>query len=127
MCFIGFTKSFSVFSILGIDNPNNIENSPFKGILFENMDTGELLKQKYNSGKNPDISFYREYSGKEVDAMARESGGLHLYEIKSSAAFDSDYMKNINYVRELIPDVEGWSVIYDGKTMGNNLINIRDI
>ena len=113
--------------LLGITDPANIPNSPFRGMLFENMAMGELIKQKYNAGQNPDISFYREYSGKEVDAMARESGGLHLYEIKSSAAFDSDYMKNINYVRELIPDVEGWSVIYDGKTMGNNLINIRDI
>ena len=113
--------------LLGITEPGNINSSPFRGILFENMAIGELIKQKYNEGVNPDISFYREYSGKEVDALVKESNGTHLYEIKSAAAFDSDYMKNINYVKELIPEIKGWSVIYDGQTMGERLINIRDI
>ena len=113
--------------LLGLTDPNNISTSPFKGMLFENMAMGELIKKKYNAGQNPDISFYREYSGREVDALVNDDAGLHLYEIKSAAAFDSDYMKNINYVKGLIPEVEGWSVIYDGMTMGNNLINIRDI
>lgn len=113
--------------LLGITDPALISSSPFRGMLFENMAMGELIKQKYNSGNNPDINFYREYSGKEVDALVREAGGLHLYEIKSSAAFESDYMKNINYVKGLIPEVTGWSVIYDGQAMGKFLLNIRDI
>ena len=113
--------------LLGITDPTLIPMSPFRGMLFENMAMSELTKQKYNAGNNPDINFYREYSGKEVDALVREAGGLHLYEIKSAAAFESDYMKNINYVKALIPEVTGWSVIYDGQTMGQSLLNIRDI
>lgn len=113
--------------LLGIDNPENITTSPFKGILFENMAMGELLKQKYNAGKNPDIYYYREYSGKEVDALVRESGGYHLFEIKASGGFEADFNKNMKYLNDLIPDVKGMSVIYDGKTMGTSLINIRDI
>lgn len=113
--------------LLGIENPKNIETSPFKGLLFENMAMGELIKKKYNEGKNPDLSFYREYSGKEVDALMAEEGGLHLYEIKSSGVFDSDFTKNLKYLSELIPDVKTYSVIYDGQTMGETLINIRDI
>ena len=113
--------------LLGITTPDNINTSPFRGMLFENMAMGELMKKKYTAGINPDINFYREYSGKEVDALVKEAEGLHLYEIKSSAAFESDYIKNINYVKELIPEVTGWSVIYDGRTMGESLLNIRDI
>lgn len=113
--------------LLGISNADQIENSPFKGMLFENLAMGELIKAKYNEGRNPDISFYREYSGKEVDVLMREREGLHLYEIKASASFNQDYIKNIKYVKGLIPDVDGWTVIYDGKTMGNNLVNVRDI
>lgn len=113
--------------LLGIDSAKNIEGSPFKGMLFENLAMGELIKQKYNAGKNPDISFYREYSGKEVDALLPESGGLHLFEIKAAGAFSSDFTKNTQYVSSLIPEVNATSVIYDGETMGDFLINIRDI
>lgn len=113
--------------LLGIENPGNINNSPFKGVLFENMAMGELIKQKYNTGKTPDISFYREYSGKEVDAIVRENGGLHLYEMKSSGVLDSDYTKNLKYLQPLIPEIKGSTVIYDGVTMGEAFINIRDI
>lgn len=113
--------------LLGIDDPKSIENSPFKGMLFENMAMGELMKQKYNSGKNPDISFYREYSGKEVDALIPDGGGIHLYEIKASGAFDPEFTKNSKYVSGLLSDVNATTVIYDGKTMGDYLINIRDI
>ena len=113
--------------LLGIEDPRQIESSPFKGTLFENLAMGELIKKRYNVGKYPDISFYREYSGKEVDALQREAGGLHLYEIKASGAFNSEFTKNLNYLKSLIPDVETSSVIYDGETMGNVMINIRDI
>ena len=113
--------------LLGLEEPKNISTSPFRGILFENMAMGEIMKQKFNAGKTPDITYYREYSGKEVDALVGESAGLRLYEIKASGGFEGEYVKNMNYVKELIPNVIGETVIYDGKTMGDTLINIRDI
>ena len=113
--------------LLGIEEPYYIHNSPFKGMLFENLAMGELIKQKYNAGKDPDINFYREYSGKEVDAILREGSKLRLFEIKSSGAFEKEFMKNSNYVKSLLPDVDKISIIYDGKTMGESLVNIRDI
>lgn len=56
-----------------------------------------------------------------------DKGGIHLYEIKSSPSFREDFTKNIKYVSSLIKDVDGWSIIYDGESKGNSLINIRDI
>lgn len=113
--------------LLGIEQPNQIETSPFKGMLFENLAMGELIKQKFNAGETPKICFYREYAGKEVDALVTEAAGIHLYEMKAAGAFNSEFTKNLNYLKELIGDVNKSSVIYDGKTLGDTLINIRDI
>lgn len=113
--------------LLGIEEPRQIESSPFKGILFENLAMGELLKRRYNAAKNPDISFYREYSGKEVDALQSEAGGIHLYEIKASGAFNTEFTKNLSYLKSLIPEVNATTIIYDGESMGDTLMNIRDI
>lgn len=113
--------------LLGIENPGMIENSPFRGMLFENLAMGELIKSRYNAGKNPDLYFYREYSGKEVDVMLRNGAGYQLYEIKASSEFKSEFLKNLKYVENLVPDIKGSTVIYDGKTLGTGLINIREI
>ncbi|MCH5232282.1 MAG: ATP-binding protein [Muribaculaceae bacterium] len=114
--------------LLGLENENQIEKSPYRGILFENLAMGELLKQRYNQGKEPDMNFYREHSGKEVDVVAKsKSGGLHLYEIKASKAFHAEFTKNIKYLEGLVPEIDSWSVIYDGDNVGDTLINIREI
>ena len=52
-----------------------------RGPLFENLAICELLKKRYNEGKDPRLFFYREKSGVEVDAVSEGDGGLHLYEI----------------------------------------------
>ena len=114
-------------NLLGIEEPKSIENSPYRGMIFENLAMGEIVKGIYNAGKRPEIYFYREYSGKEVDVMIKSGLGYRLYEIKASSEFQSEYVKNIKYVEQLIPDIIGSSVIYNGKSMGDYLINIREI
>ena len=88
---------------------------------------GELIKKRLNEGLKPEITFYREYSGKEVDALLPAADGLHLYEIKASSTFNRDFLKNIEYVKTIISDVTNSSVIYDGENLPPSLINIRTI
>ena len=113
--------------LLGIENPNQITLSPFKGMIFENLAMGELIKKRLNEGLKPEITFYREYSGKEVDALLPAADGLHLYEIKASSTFNREFLKNIEYVKTIISDVTNSSVIYDGENLPPSLINIRTL
>lgn len=113
--------------LLGMEDSSQIKNSPFKGMLFENLAMGELIKERLNLGLKPEITFYREHSGKEVDALLPTKEGIHLYEIKSSTTFNQEFVKNMEYVKSLIPEVGGYSVIYDGQNVGSSLINIRNI
>ncbi len=98
-----------------------------RGPLFENLAICELIKSRYNQGKEPRLYFYREKSGLEVDVVAEEGGGLHLYEIKSGASLRSNYMHNMIKVKETLPNVLATTVIHDGEGFPPLSVDIRDI
>lgn len=112
--------------LLGIEAPEQIEKYVGRGALFENLAMGELMKKRLNIGLDPNLSFYREHSGKEVDAII-SSGGLHLYEIKSGKTFKKEYVTNMEYLAGYLNDVKDTTVIYDGNSMPPALLNIRNI
>ncbi|MCH5229412.1 MAG: ATP-binding protein [Muribaculaceae bacterium] len=113
--------------LLGLENSEQIEKSPFKGMLFENLAMTELIKQAINRGMKPNIFFYREHSGKEVDALEERGGQLSFYEIKSSGTFHADFFKNMEYLKGILGDVTSETLIYDGETFPPKLLNIRDV
>ncbi len=113
--------------LLGIENEEVLKSHQMRGPLFENLAVCELLKRKYNEGKEPRLYFYREKSGLEVDVVAEEDGGLHLYEIKTGANLRSNYMDNMRKVSESLPGVKGSTVIYDSDGTPPLSLNIRDI
>lgn len=113
--------------LLGIESEAQYMSSTLRGAIFENMAISELMKGQFNQGRIPDVYFYRERSGKEVDAMVRTAAGIHLYEVKAGGTFKPEYMANMNYISEFLSDVAQRSVIYDGPTSAPLLLNIRDV
>ncbi|MDE6479948.1 MAG: ATP-binding protein [Muribaculaceae bacterium] len=113
--------------LLGIESEQQYQSSTIRGAIFENMAVSELIKNQYNQARLPNVNFYRERSGKEVDVMVRNRDGLNIYEIKAGSTFKPEFMTNMKYVSELIPDVSQRTVIYDGPTSAPLLLNIRDI
>lgn len=122
-----FTDTGLLCYLLGLEAPAAMDNSPLKGMLFENMAIAELVKSRYNIGREPKINFYRERSGKEVDAIMPNEKGLSLYEVKSSKTLRPDFIANIDYLAHLLPQVTSKQVIYDGPTSLPLAINIRDL
>ena len=113
--------------LLGIETPDQLENHPLKGAVFENMAVTEILKGRYNQAKDPNIYFYRENSGREVDIVQTNPDGRYIFEIKAGKTFQSDFTKNLKHLSGLLPDVRQSAVIYDGITEGKFLINIRKL
>ena len=113
--------------LLGIESEAQYESSTVRGAIFENMAVSELMKGQFNQGRILDISFYRERSGKEVDAMVREGGKIRLYEVKAGSTFKPEYMTNMNHVASLLPGEVTKSIIYNGPASAPLLLNIRDI
>lgn len=112
--------------LLGIDKEENLISHQMKGALFENLVVCELLKRRFNAGKDPGLYFYREKSGLEVDVVSEEGGALHLYEIKAGKTIRPDAYDNINNLKRTVSNITSSTIIYDGETRGS-VINIRDI
>lgn len=113
--------------LLGIENSEQLERHSLRGAIFENQAMCELIKMRFNEGRDPNLSFYREYSGTEIDAILTTGSGLKLFEIKSGKTFKQEFLHNIETVKVSLPAVSESSVIYDGTSVSPLAINIRDI
>jgi predicted AAA+ superfamily ATPase len=94
-------------SLLGIENKQQLENHYLKGGLFENLVIGELLKYRFNYGKQPNLYFWRDKSGHEVDCIYETAGKLLPIEIKASKSLTNDHFKNLIYYKNLSQQQQG--------------------
>lgn len=65
-------------------SPEVALNGAMSGALFENYAVSEIVKGCQNIGKVPNLYFYRDRDGKEVDIILEKDGKLHPIEIKKS-------------------------------------------
>lgn len=114
--------------LLDITTPQQLAVHPLRGAIFENMVISEMLKDRYNSAKRPNLSFYRENAGREVDVLQEDGQHLSLTEIKSAATFNKDFTRNIRYLKGLLGDkVTDSRIVYDGDFIPPNVYNFRQI
>lgn len=113
--------------LLGIEEPGQLETHPLKSAIFENLAVTELLKNRFNADKQPNLYFYRENSGREVDIVQEMTDGLHLYEVKASKTFQSAFTDNMKYLTRTLPNVVSSTVVYDGNSFPPSIINIREL
>lgn len=69
--------------LLGIRTAEQITTHPLRGPLFETFIISELIKSRLNQGERPDLFFWRDSNGNEVDVIAEQGGKLIPLEIKS--------------------------------------------
>lgn len=83
-------------SLLGINSAEQESTHYLHGSLFENLVINEFQKKAYNAGTEPELSFWRDTTGNEVDLLQTIGNKQYAYEIKSGATFTSDYFKGIS-------------------------------
>ncbi len=113
--------------LLGIETYDMLDNHPLRGAIFENLAMGELLKSRLNQALDPNLFFYREKSGLEVDAVLSIAGSLHIYEIKAGTSIRPDYYDNIDALKRSKNNISASTIIYDGESHAPISLNIRDI
>lgn len=102
-------------SLLGITSPEQIDLHFLRGGLFENMVINQFIKDSLNRGINPDLTFWRDSTGLEVDMVATTGLQQHGYEIKSGCTFSPSYFDGLKKWGELSKTPESLrSVIYAG-------------
>ena len=75
----------------------------------------ETMKRTFNAGERPDLYFYRDSNGVEVDLVEQRGRKLIPTEIKSAATFNPAFCKNLSIFADRYSDVCGQpSVVYAG-------------
>ena len=102
-------------SLLGIEDEKQLSTHFLRGGLFENMVINEFIKDAFNNGKEPNLSFWRDSTGNEVDFLISIKGKQLAYEIKSGSTYSSDDFKGIKVWANLSKtSPEDCYVIYSG-------------
>lgn len=112
--------------LLGIKNKEHLATHPLKGSLFETFIVSEILKNKFNQGRQDNLFFYGDHKGTEIDVVLDNGYNLGLIEIKSGQTVHSDFFKGLN----AFPKIKDYSykknLIYGGdRPSVYNYINIH--
>ena len=87
--------------LLGIREPMQIAFHAQRGALFENLVVMEALKSYLNRGLPPDIYFWRDSRGLEVDLLLESAEELKPVEIKAGQTIAADFFHSLKKWCEL--------------------------
>jgi hypothetical protein len=106
--------------LLRITSPDDVYEHYLKGSLFESLVISDFLKNRFHAALPPNVYFWRDKTGLEVDCILEDGSKLRPVEIKSSATFSSDMFANINKWCHLASiDQASGTVIYGGNESQN--------
>jgi predicted AAA+ superfamily ATPase len=113
---IYFTDPGLASYLLGIETPEQLERDPLAGSLFENLVVGEALKSRTNAGKVPNLYFFRDHNGNEIDLLYPDGNRVIPIEIKSAQTFDKGFARGIHYYQKISGSDTAGRIIYAGDT-----------
>lgn len=99
--------------LLGIHKPEELLTHYMRGALFENFVIGELIKQRFNKGREHNLNFWRDNHGHEVDVILNSGKRLIALEIKSSETIVNEQFKSLAYWNHLTSEQKGY-LVYAG-------------
>jgi predicted AAA+ superfamily ATPase len=129
---IFFTDVGLAAFLLGIHTAQQAFRDPLRGSLYENLVIADIVKCALNRGIRPEIYFFRDSHGNEIDLLIKEKGVLTPVEIKSAATFSTDFVKQLEWFQTLkIKRVTSGAILYNGKQKfdirGTRIFNPLDI
>jgi len=103
-------------SLLGLRDESQVNFHYMKGALFENLIINEFIKRKFHRGEQPQLYFWQDSQGREIDCLLLAGEKIVPVEIKSGKTLANNYFDNLNYWRPLaaIPEEQGY-VVYGGE------------
>jgi predicted AAA+ superfamily ATPase len=115
--------------LLELDNINNLEQSSFRGALFENLVILELLKGRMNLGLPSRLYFWQDKDGYEIDCIANWGEHPIAIEIKCSERLRPEMLDNLKKFQTIMPNAKCY-LVYLGESRiveGINLIGLDGI
>ena len=118
-----FIDSGLLCHLLRLESKEELLLSRHKGAVVETFAVAELLKHRLNQGKQPNLTFFRDNRGLEVDAVADWKHTFAI-EIKSANAPESKLSANTRKYLALRKDSDAKSAVF---YLGNERIDISGV
>ena len=104
--------------LLELKTADQVWRDPLRGPLYENLLIMEVLKRILNQGQRPNLHFYRDSKGNEVDLLIPQAQAFSAVEIKSAQTFQPEFIAGVEHFKnagKTEKQVRA-SVWYDGQT-----------
>lgn len=86
--------------------PETLANGAMAGSIYETFIVSEILKSYYNAGKEPNLYFFRNTDGQEVDLLFYRDGKLYPIEIKKTSSPNVKDAKHFGTLSTFFPSLE---------------------
>ncbi|MBR2661530.1 MAG: ATP-binding protein [Clostridia bacterium] len=117
-----FVDSGLLCHLLRLETKEDLLLSRHKGAVVETFAVSELMKQRMNEGRKPNLTFFRDDHGFEVDMIADWKHTFAI-EIKSASATEKKLSVNTRKYLELRKDHEAKSAVF---YLGDVTMTIND-
>lgn len=108
-------------SLLDIESKEQLSRDKMRGHLFENLIVMEMLKRRFNEGKDGNLFFYRDSHMCEVDLLVGNPHSMEAYELKSAMTYSTDFEKVLKKIDEWItPELTRKAIVYTGSMENKN-------
>lgn len=112
------------------DRKNRLPVTPSLADCSKTRWSLEALKARFNAEKQPELYYFRDHNGLEVDLILNEGRTLLPFEIKSAMTWNLSFASNLKKFMKLSDEIHDPTVIYAGdltpETESAKYINFRD-
>ncbi|WP_022954286.1 ATP-binding protein [Leucothrix mucor] len=126
-----FTDTGLLTYLLDIERVNQVRRDPLIGNIFENLVILEALKTRYNHGLSPNLYFFRDGAGHEVDLLFKSGSQLSGVEIKAASTWNARFKKGLQHFSEKNAALAQSHVVYSGDSIefsdGTNAVSYLDV
>jgi uncharacterized protein len=110
--------------LLRIRSPEDLRLHGSRGPVFESFALSELLKNALHQGREPDLYFWRDATGHEIDTVLDRGRERVAVEIKSGQTVAEDFFAGIEFWRQLVGDPKAPAALVYG---GDRSFRRRDV
>lgn len=112
-----FTDTGLLVYLLAIEKSSQVSRDPLVGNLFENLVVLEALKTRYNQGLTPNLYFFRDSHGNEIDLLYKSGNQLTGVEVKSASTWNRSFKKGLlRFAKNFSPLTRSY-VVYSGEAV----------
>lgn len=103
-----------------------------RGNIFENMLVMEVVKHRFNRGREGGVFFYRDSNQNEVDIILKQEGEITAMEVKSAMTYDPSFESSLKSLPAWVgTPVKEKAVIYNGDFQNEagavKVVNFRSV